>query len=78
MGRVCAGFNRYIVECKFFYGNASPVPTGGFNRYIVECKYKMGTSMEMIQNGFNRYIVECKSVRPRCAAKSVCPDLIDT
>ena len=34
-----AGFNRYIVECKFTEKGVETAVEDRFNRYIVECKY---------------------------------------
>ena len=33
------GFNRYIVECKFFTPGEKARGHERFNRYIVECKF---------------------------------------
>ena len=74
----CAGFNRYIVECK-----------DGWRGYMVcICERDLIDTLWNVKAGvwrmllctaarFNRYIVECK-VSTYCSSPSCCCDLIDT
>ena len=54
------GFNRYMVECEYYYLMLFKIFANRFNRYMVECEYRMILIKDEASPSFNRYMVECE------------------
>ena len=40
---VASGFNRYMVECEYYFRTVQLYLQHGFNRYMVECEFATTT-----------------------------------
>ncbi len=54
------GFNRYMVECEYYYLMLFKIFANRFNRYMVECECWIPEAGERVIASFNRYMVECE------------------